>query len=279
MPTETAVLTLRNSTEERSDCADSPNSSAAAPDEPVTVGASAALARERGWYATLKPFLDGVVALVLLLALSPLLLVLALLVKLDSSGPALYRQVRVGRNRRRPGRGPWDGQERRRRDFGGEAFTILKFRTMVQDAERETGAVWAQGPTDPRLTSIGGLLRASHMDELPQLFNVLKGEMSMVGPRPERPELVAALAERIPGYRDRTLVRPGITGLAQVRHKYDATLDDVRRKVEYDLAYIGKQGMLTDVAIVFATAKKCWDEFNSVRPLWSASSPAPASRG
>ena len=168
-----------------------------------------------------------------LLALSgPLMLVTAILIRLEGPGPILYRQGRIGR----------DGRE----------ITVLKFRSMGPDAERRTGPVWAK-KNDPRVTRIGRVVRKLRIDELPQLFNVLRGEMSIVGPRPERPAIFADLREKVPTYQYRQRTRPGITGLAQINQQYDQSLDDVRRKVEYDLEYIKKQSLLEDLRIIIKT--------------------------
>ncbi len=169
----------------------------------------------------------------LLLSL-PLMLVLALLVKLTSRGPVLFRQQRVGLHE--------------------IPFTLYKFRSMYANAEAVTGAVWAS-KEDPRVTPVGRFLRRFRLDEIPQLFNVLKGEMSIVGPRPERPEFVETLVKRIPFYRQRFAVKPGITGWAQINHKYSDTLEDTITKLEYDLYYIKHMSPAIDAAIIFHTAK------------------------
>ncbi|HYF38143.1 MAG TPA: sugar transferase, partial [Gemmatimonadales bacterium] len=174
-------------------------------------------------------------ALVILILLFPVLLLIGALVWLTSPGPILYTQVRVGLDRRLPVDGSQN--QRRQRDIGGRPFTIYKFRTMRVDAENGSGAVWAQ-QRDPRVTSIGRLLRQYRLDELPQLINVLKGEMNIVGPRPERPTIFAELREHIAEYPLRQRAKPGITGLAQINHHYDRSLEDVRTKVHYDLEYI-----------------------------------------
>ena len=165
---------------------------------------------------------------------TPIMLLTALAVRLTSAGPVLYRQVRVG--------------------LAGRPFTLYKFRSMRADAEAETGAVWAS-KDDPRVTPLGRTLRKLRIDEIPQLFNVLKTEMSIVGPRPERPEMVQSLAQQIPYYRHRHCVRPGITGWAQVNYKYGDTLDDVIRKLEYDLYYIKNMSPSLDAYIIFLTIK------------------------
>src|SRR5262249_39650143 len=149
--------------------------------------------------------------------LAPVMLLVAAAVRLTSKGPALYHQQRVGRQ--------------------GRLFTVHKFRSMQQDAERETGAVWASS-ADSRVTRLGRVLRRTRLDELPQLWNVLKGDMSLVGPRPERPEFIAQLEEQVPYYGLRHSVRPGLTGWAQVRYTYGASVEDTLEKLQYDLFYI-----------------------------------------
>jgi sugar transferase (PEP-CTERM system associated) len=175
-----------------------------------------------------------VVAAVGLVLSAPIMLLTALAVKFSSPGPVLYRQVRVG--------------------LDGALFTLYKFRSMRVDAEAETGAVWAQ-KDDPRVTKVGRIIRRIRFDELPQLFNVLKGEMSVVGPRPERPEFVRALNDQIPYYRQRHCVRPGITGWAQVNYKYGDTLEDTIIKLEFDLYYIKNMSLALDNYIIFTTLK------------------------
>lgn len=177
-----------------------------------------------------KAVADRVLALVGLLLLLPVLLLLALAVRLSSPGPALFRQTRVG--------------------LAGRPFTMLKFRTMALDAESRTGPVWA-ATADPRATPLGRWLRRTSLDELPQLVNVLRGEMSLVGPRPERPEFLAAFEAQHPGYGVRHLVRPGITGLAQVEGWRGAT--ELGPRLECDLLYIRHWSLGLDVAILVRT--------------------------
>jgi len=198
----------------------------------------------------LRRTLNIVLALVALILLFPLLVLLALLVWVTSPGPILYTQVRVGLDRRVPA--DPNQNQRRERDVGGLPFTIYKFRTMRVDAEHQSGAVWAQ-QADPRVTSIGRLLRQYRLDELPQLLNVLRGEMNIVGPRPERPTIFAELREHIAEYPLRQRAKPGITGLAQINHHYDRSLDDVRTKVRYDLEYIQRQSVTEDFRIMLKT--------------------------
>jgi len=169
-----------------------------------------------------------------LILASPLMLLAALAVRLSSPGPVLYRQKRVGRD--------------------GVPFTLYKFRSMREGAEAETGAVWA-ARDDPRATGVGRFLRRFRLDEMPQLFNVLKGEMSIVGPRPERPEFVHELCEQIPYYRQRHCVRPGITGWAQINYKYGDTLEDAVTKLEYDLYYIKNMSMSLDTYVILHTIR------------------------
>ena len=174
------------------------------------------------------------IAAIGLLFLLPILLVTAILVRLTSRGPVLFRQTRVGHH--------------------DKVFTLYKFRSMKQNAEAETGAVWA-AKDDPRITRFGRFMRKTRLDELPQLFNVIKGEMSIVGPRPERPEFVSTLSEKIPFYRHRHCVRPGITGWAQINHKYGDTMEDTITKLEYDIYYIKNLSPALDFYIMLQTAK------------------------
>jgi len=206
-------------------------------------------------YREVKPIIDRVFALVLLAPLVPMMLVIAAAVKLTSHGPVLFTQMRVGENRRRVRTGLGKRRKCQRVvDHCGRLFTVYKFRTMYVDAESATGPVWA-AQNDPRITRLGRFLRKSHLDELPQLFNVLKGEMSLVGPRPERPFFVQHLKNGVRGYCRRLMVRPGITGLAQVRHKADETLNDVVRKVAYDRLYVIRQCLFLDVIILIETIR------------------------
>jgi sugar transferase (PEP-CTERM system associated) len=178
--------------------------------------------------------LSILVSLICLLLLLPIIPFVLLAIKLDSPGPVLYRQERVGR--------------------GGVIFHCYKFRTMRQDAEADTGPVWA-GDDDPRITRAGRFLRASRIDEIPQLWCVLKGDMAFVGPRPERPEFVKWLSEEIPYYGVRHAVRPGITGWAQIRYKYGNTIEDAKEKLQYDLFYIKNASFGLDLLIMFQTIK------------------------
>ncbi len=189
-------------------------------------------------------------ALMAIMLTLPIMLFVAVLVWLTSRGPVLYTQVRIGLDRRAQTTGTQN--HRREQDLGGQPFTIYKFRTMRVDAEQGSGAVWAQ-QRDPRVTAVGGLLRQYRLDELPQLLNVLKGEMNIVGPRPERPTIFAELREHIAEYPLRQRAKPGITGLAQINHHYDRSLEDVRTKVHYDLEYIRRRNLWEDLLIMLKT--------------------------
>ena len=195
--------------------------------------------------------LNVVVASLGMILAAPLFLAIAVLVKLSSPGPVFYVQERVGLNRRNRGLAPASTGERRRDDQGGRIFRIYKFRTMVADSDR-AGQVWASR-TDPRITAVGHVLRKYRLDELPQLVNVLKGDMNIVGPRPEQPEIFQELRQKVSGYQDRQRVLPGITGLAQVNHSYDQCIEDVKKKVEYDLEYIEQRSFLKDLRIMART--------------------------
>jgi lipopolysaccharide/colanic/teichoic acid biosynthesis glycosyltransferase len=188
----------------------------------------------------------AVAALALVLCL-PLMLLIAVLVVLTSPGPVLYTQTRVGVDRR--SRFSVDG--RRRVDYGGRLFKIYKFRTMRSDADR-AGEVWAS-PDDPRVTPVGRVLRKYRLDELPQLINVLKGDMNLVGPRPEQPKIFTRLRDKIDRYAERQQVLPGITGLAQVSQNYDSNIDDVRQKVLFDLHYISHRSWRQDLKVMVKT--------------------------
>jgi lipopolysaccharide/colanic/teichoic acid biosynthesis glycosyltransferase len=201
-------------------------------------------------YQLVSRGVNMLIALTALILLFPLLVLIGLLVWLTSPGPVLYTQTRVGLDRRLPADASQN--QRRAQDLGGRPFTIYKFRTMRVGAEHGSGAIWAQ-QGDPRVTPIGRLLRQYRLDELPQLLNVLKGEMNIVGPRPERPTIFAELREHIAEYPLRQRAKPGITGLAQINHHYDRSLEDVRTKVHYDLEYIRRQSVTEDVRIMLKT--------------------------
>ena len=227
----------------------------------ATAGAAASPDRLAAWPSaeTFEPrprseaacrVVNVVLATLMLLVAAPIMLITAALVRLTSRGPVLYTQTRVGLDRR------WNRstalRERRREDLGGEPFTILKFRSMRVDAEPQGRAVWAAA-NDTRVTPIGRFLRKTRIDELPQLFNVLVGHMNIVGPRPERPSIFVRLREQIAEYPARQRVKPGITGLAQVSNPYDSCLDDVRRKVSYDMLYMRRQSLGEDLRIMLLT--------------------------
>lgn len=186
-----------------------------------------------GWSVASKRIFDIVSSMVLLLLTSPILVLAAIAVKTTSAGPVFYRQERVGQF--------------------GRTFSIAKFRSMVQDAERD-GAKWAAAG-DPRVTPVGRLLRKTRIDEIPQIFNVLKGDMSFVGPRPERPVFVKELAEQIPFYNERHIVKPGITGWAQLNYPYGASMEDAGHKLEYDLYYIKNYSLFIDLVILIQTMR------------------------
>jgi len=189
-------------------------------------------------------------AILMLVVTSPILLLTAFMIRLTSRGPILYTQIRVGIDRR------WNRtralNERRREDLGGSPFTIFKFRSMRVDAEINGQAVWAK-QDDDRVTPIGNFMRKTRIDELPQLLNVIRGDMNIVGPRPERPSIFVRLREQISEYPVRQRVKPGITGLAQVSNPYDSCLDDVRRKVHFDIQYMKRQSLGEDIRIMART--------------------------
>jgi lipopolysaccharide/colanic/teichoic acid biosynthesis glycosyltransferase len=185
-----------------------------------------------------------------LILAAPVMILFAVLVKLTSPGPIFYTQARVGLNRRRAFRST-STYDRRTRDLGGRPFMILKFRTMQIGAEKN-GAQWAV-KRDARVTRVGRVMRKYRIDELPQLINVIRGEMNIVGPRPERPSIFSRLCDDIAEYPLRQRARPGITGWAQVNQAYDTNLDDVKQKVRYDLEYIERQGVAEDLMIMART--------------------------
>ncbi|MDZ7765250.1 MAG: sugar transferase [Melioribacteraceae bacterium] len=184
------------------------------------------------WEKKVKRAMDIAISFVFLILTSPLMILTSIAIKLDSKGPVFYKQERSGLN--------------------GEVFKIIKFRSMVQDAEKTSGPVWSM-KDDPRITRVGRIMRKLRIDEVPQVINVLKGEMSFVGPRPERPFFVEKLSKDIPLYKRRLRVRPGITGWAQVKHKYDETIEDVKAKLRYDLFYIENMSLRMDLKIIFRT--------------------------
>ena len=190
--------------------------------------------RRNAAFIAARRALSKAISLVGLILALPLLPFIILAIRLDSKGPVFYTQTRVGQN--------------------GRLFKVVKFRTMRQDAEAANGAQWA-GNNDPRVTRIGKFLRTSRLDEIPQLWCVLKGDMAFVGPRPERPEFIEMLSKQIPFYGVRHMVRPGLTGWAQVKYKYGSTVEDAREKLQYDLFYIKNASIGLDVLIMFMTVK------------------------
>lgn len=215
--------------------------------------------------AGVQRVVDAGLAGLALAVLSPLILIIAIAIKLDTKGPVLYRQLRIGLDRR-GGRGDaeGDGFSRRTADLGGRPFTIYKFRTMHVDAERETGPVWSS-PDDERVTGVGRLLRRYRLDEIPQFLNVLRGDMAIVGPRPERPSFVHTLRDQVEGYLLRQRVRPGITGWAQVNQEPDQTVDDVKAKLRYDLEYLHRRSLTFDMRIMFRTLPVMLDRMRARR--------------
>ncbi len=184
------------------------------------------------WEKVAKRLMDIVVSLVILVVGLPLWILIAILIKIDSPGPVIYKQKRVGKD--------------------DKIFTLYKFRSMFKDAEKMTGPVWAV-KNDPRVTRVGRIIRKLHLDEVPQFINVLKGDMSLIGPRPERPEFVEKLSSQIPLYKRRLRVKPGITGWAQIKYKYDETIEDVKMKLKYDLFYIENMSLRMDLKIIIYT--------------------------
>ncbi len=198
-------------------------------------------------YAPLRRVLDFTMALAILVLAAPVMMLAAIIVRATSRGPAFYTQVRTGLN--------------------GKPFTIFKIRSMVDKCESLTGPRWTI-PGDPRVTPIGWLLRKTHIDELPQLLNVLRGDMSLIGPRPERPEFVQELEKSVPGYQHRHAVLPGITGLAQVQLHPDTDLESVRAKLVYDLHFVRQQSLWLDIRIMVATGLHILGfSFNRLRKL------------
>lgn len=211
-------------------------------------------APRRGCAGFCKRAIDVIGASVGLVLLSPVFLLIAIAIKLDSRGPILYWQDRVGVNRRGNGAAPRPSRDQRRLNRFGRVIRVCKFRSMVVDAEDRTGPVWAKAG-DSRITRTGRVLRKTRLDEFPQLWNVLKGEMSLVGPRPERFFFVRQLEEVLPGYAERCEVMPGITGLAQVKRGYDNSVDSANTKLQYDLYYVRNRRLLLDLKIMAATVK------------------------
>ncbi len=186
-----------------------------------------------------KRLVDVVLGSIALVLSFPILVVCGIIIKLIDNGPCIYTQVRAGKD--------------------GKPFKMYKLRTMVKDAEEQTGPVWASGD-DPRVLPFCKWMRMTHIDELPQLINVLKGEMSLVGPRPERPEILESLKAKYPYIDKRLTVLPGITGAAQIRNGYDKSVDTIKLKLQYDFEYIANQSLATDLKIILATIPKFYDK-------------------
>jgi exopolysaccharide biosynthesis polyprenyl glycosylphosphotransferase len=184
------------------------------------------------WEKKLKRLMDIFISFLILIVSSPIIILTSIAIKIDSKGPIFFKQERLGQN--------------------GRPFKVLKFRSMINDAEKYTGPVWSQ-KDDPRVTRMGKFVRRVRIDEIPQMFNVLKGEMSLVGPRPERAFFVEKLSQEIPYYKRRLKVRPGVTGWAQIKHKYDETIEDVKIKLRYDLFYIENMSIRMDFKILLRT--------------------------
>jgi len=201
-------------------------------DPPHSSAYGAFAADSSAWYGKIKGMIDCTLALIALVLSAPLVALAAAAVKLTSRGPVFYSQVRLGR--------------------GGKPFTIYKIRTMVADCEKHSGAQWST-PGDARITAVGRFLRKTHIDELPQLWNVLRADMSLVGPRPERPEFVPQLEQALSRYCERLRVRPGVSGLAQVQLPPDTDLDSVRRKLAHDLFYVSHMSLWLDLRILIST--------------------------
>lgn len=202
------------------------------PDEPKLPPGHVLKVGNAGWYDVVKTALDGVAASLILLVTFPFILLSAALVRITSHGPAFYSQMRLGRN--------------------GKPYVIYKLRSMYHDCERYSGIRWSS-KGDNRVTPVGRWLRKSHIDELPQLWNVLRGEMSLIGPRPERPELVGSLEKALPRYRERLLVKPGVTGLAQIQLPPDTDMESVRKKLVLDRVYVHNRSLWLDIRIYLAT--------------------------
>jgi exopolysaccharide biosynthesis polyprenyl glycosylphosphotransferase len=184
------------------------------------------------WEKKIKRLMDVVISILLIILTSPIVIITAIAIKRESKGPIFYKQERSG--------------------LDGKVFKIIKFRSMRADAEKLSGPVWST-KDDPRITKVGKFIRKVRIDEIPQMINVLKGEMSLVGPRPERPFFVEQLSKEIPFYKRRLKVRPGVTGWAQVKHKYDETVEDVKEELRYDLFYIENMSLSNDFKILFRT--------------------------
>jgi len=192
-------------------------------------------------YHAVKPLFSGVVAFIMLVILSPVFFLTAFLIKTTSRGPVFYKQIRTGQNEKE--------------------FLLIKFRSMYNDAEINADAnaenpTWSTGASDARITPIGRLLRSTHIDELPQLINIINGQMGFIGPRPERPEFDRELTREIPYYELRYLLKPGVTGWAQINYRYGASVSDARQKLQYEVYYLKNRSLLLDLSILFKTIKR-----------------------
>lgn len=203
-----------------------------------------------GWQHNLKRLMDVALSAAGLILTLPVSIVVIIAQKITSSGPALYKQERLGKN--------------------GVEFVLYKFRTMIPDAEKKTGPVWSSGERDERITALGRVLRKIYMDEAPQLINILKGDMSFVGPRPERPVFAKPFLDKIPFYKNRLLVTPGLTGWAQVHQDADETIEDVKNKLKYDLYYIENMSVLFDIKIIIMMLAKTLRRLLGIDTLNSA---------
>jgi exopolysaccharide biosynthesis polyprenyl glycosylphosphotransferase len=188
--------------------------------------------REKGFYDKAKRLIDIVLSSIILLLTLPLWPFIILAVKLDDKGPIFYSQERIGKD--------------------GKPFLLTKFRSMKEGAENETGPIWAERE-DPRITKIGKFLRRTHLDEIPQMLNILKGDISLVGPRPERPEFVSQLEKEVPHYRLRYIIKPGFTGWAQIKFRYGRSITDSFEKFQYDLYYLKNRSLILDLRILLKT--------------------------
>jgi lipopolysaccharide/colanic/teichoic acid biosynthesis glycosyltransferase len=213
--------------------------------QPVRPAKSVPVHPKHTWYLPVKAVVEYLLALILLVLTAPFTLLGVILIKISSPGPAFYTQTRLGKNRR--------------------VFKIIKLRTMIHNAEAKTGPVWTQ-KSDPRITKIGRILRKSHIDEFPQLFNVLMGHMSLIGPRPERPEIAASLAWEIEQYDERIRVRPGISGLAQLKLPPDTDIESVRKKLACDLYYVRRLSPWLDAQLLLFTGWQFASTF--LRAAW-----------
>jgi len=212
------------------------------------------------WEIAGKRFFDILFSVVGFVVCSIFFFIIPIFIKMDSKGPVFYKQIRAGKNNRKKDRrvvsleisNERRKEDRRQVDLFGRPFWVYKFRTMGNDAEKKSGAVWAQ-KNDPRITTIGNILRFTHVDEIPQFINVLHGEMSLVGPRPERPELMPELISHYPEFANRLKVKPGMTGIAQIVCGYDVSIEGVKDKLKCDMEYVKRSSLKEDISILFQT--------------------------